>query len=120
MPKHEWTINALLLCILALLIGFYVTLPTARVQAAGGGWDTNGIVAVTTQKISERLVIIDTSKQNICIYRNQGAGQFRLVGARCYKYDVEIKDSKGTDIEKGNGVTYLQTKEIYEKFTNKP
>jgi len=120
MPKHEWTINALLLCILALLAGFYVTLPAPRAHAAGGGWDTNGIAAVTSQKATERLVIIDTTRQNICIYRNQGAGQFRLVGARGYKYDVEVKDSKGTDIEKGNGVTYLQMKRIYESQPKKP
>ena len=120
MNKHAWTVNGLLLCILALLAVYYVTLPGAQALAAGGSWDTDGIAVVTSQKANERLIIIDTQKQNICVYRNQGAGQFRLVGARCYKYDVEVKDSKGSPIEKGNGVTYFQMKQIYESQPKKP
>lgn len=116
--QNLWTGNLLLGGLLALLACVYAALPEKSAQAAGGGWDTNGVMAVTT-KGNERLVLIDTAKQNICVYRTLGAGKFRLVGARCYRYDVEVKDSAGSDIEKGNGVTYLQMKKIYESAPKK-
>ena len=117
--KATWFENALLLGLLGLLALVYGTLPNKTAQAAGGGWDTNGVMAVTTGP-SERLVLIDTTKKNICVYRNLGAGQFRLVGARSYKYDVEIKDSKATEIERGNGVTFHEIKKLYESQPKAP
>ncbi|MBI3828519.1 MAG: hypothetical protein HY291_03325 [Planctomycetes bacterium] len=116
--RKIWIENVVLGAVLALLACVYVAMPEHKAHAAGGGWDTNGVMAVTTKAL-ERLVLIDTNKQNICVYKTLGAGQFRLVGARSYKYDVEVKDSAGTAIEKGNGVTYVEMKKIYESQPKK-
>lgn len=108
-----WFQNTVLLAI-AVLLGFlYFKTPEPVAEAAGGGWDTNGIMALN-MVANERLVLVDTNKQNLCVYRNRGAGMFRLVGARSYKYDVELKDTKGTAMERGNGITFVEAKQIYD------
>ncbi len=114
--KQTWTINALLAVILALLVGYYVQQHSAPAFAAGGGWETDGVVAGTTTDI-ERLVVVDTKKQNIMIYKTAQGRALRLVGARSYKYDVEIEDSAGTPIEAGNGRTF---KEVYDIYNLRP
>ncbi|MCZ7645010.1 MAG: hypothetical protein M5U26_06955 [Planctomycetota bacterium] len=116
---NPWFENALLAAILALLGWYWYTSPAPRAQAAGGGWETNNIMALTTDP-NERLVLVDTRKKNICIYKNLGAGQFRLVGARSYKYDVAVKDSANTPIEKGNGVTFLDVKRMLDATQPQP
>lgn len=113
--RKVWLENAVLGGILALLACVFFVLPSKHAQAAGGGWDTNGVMAVTTKQ-NERLVLIDTVKKNLCVYKTLGAGQFRLVGARSYRYDLEVKDSAGTPIEKGNGLTYIEMKKLYESI----
>jgi hypothetical protein len=114
--KQSWTINGLLAVIVVLLAGFYIKNQTATAHAAGGGWDTDGVVAGTTTDL-ERLVVVDTKKQNIMIYKTAQGRSLRLVGARSYKYDVEIEDSAGTPIEQGNGRTF---KEVYDLYNARP
>lgn len=114
--KQTWTVNALLAVILALLGGYYYQQNSAPAFAAGGGWETDGVVAGTTTDI-ERLVVVDTKKQNIMIYKTAQGRALRLVGARSYKYDVEIEDSAGTAIEQGNGRTF---KEVYDLYNARP
>ncbi|MCW8133361.1 MAG: hypothetical protein KIS92_23665 [Planctomycetota bacterium] len=116
--RNRWMENAVLGGVLAALACAYFALPARQAQAAGGGWDTNGVMAVTTKQ-NERLVLIDTVKKNICVYKTLGGGQFRLVGARSYRYDLEVKDSAGTQIEKGNGLTYIEMKKYYESQPKK-
>jgi len=112
--KHAWQINALLAVVLVLLFSTYArnhALPSA--QAAGGGWETSGVMVLANKGTAERLVLIDTTKQNIMIYKERNAGGFGLTGARSYKYDVEIEDSEKAKIP-GNGFTYMQAMAAYE------
>ena len=111
--RNLWIINSLLAVILALLAGMYLN-ANQKAYAGGGGWETDGIMANNTKGEAERLVIIDTKKQNIMLYKVLGSGQFRLVGARSFKYDVEIEDSAGTPIEGGNGKTFTDMFHYYE------
>jgi hypothetical protein len=118
--KNTWMINGLLAVILALLAGYYIHNGSAPAYAAGGGWETDGVMAMSTSGDNERLVLVDTGKQNIMVYKILNK-QFRLVGARSYKYDVEIEDSAGSDIEKkGTGATYLDVYGFYQKHINTP
>jgi len=114
--RDPWLENALLLGILALLVGLYLTLPGRTAQAAGGGWETDGMIAVAGTG-GEKLILIDTVKKNMCIYKVLGMGQFRLVGARSYKYDVEFKDSTALpasmSMEK-RGWTYVEARNFVE------
>jgi hypothetical protein len=115
-PRDLWFENALLLGILALLVGLYAGRPEPRAEAAGGGWETDGVIALSGA--GSKLVLVDTARKNLCIYRTRGLGEFRLVGARSFKYDVEIKDSAGPgggpgDMEK-HGWTYTQVRSRYE------
>jgi hypothetical protein len=115
LKKNLWMQNTLLLGLLGFLGYLYLAGSGAPAHAAGGGWETAGVMAVATPGANnERLVLIDTKKQVICVYRNAGLGRFRLVGARSYKYDVEVKDSSNSNIEKGNGMTYFEMKAYYE------
>ena len=116
--KTDWIINSLLATILALLVVFYSSNGEQKAFAAGGGWDTNGVMAMTTNGPNNYLVLVDTNKHNIMVYRTQGAGEFRLVGARSYKYDVEMQDTAGSTVEK-NGITADQVHQIYEEHKNK-
>ena len=59
-------------------------------------------MAITASQ-NEQLILLNTdpndktSGQNIMIYRAEGAaGKFRLIGARSYKYDVELVDTSAT------------------------
>lgn len=118
--RNAWTINALLAAILVLLAGYYFnTGGSTPAFAAGGGWDTDGVMAISSASDNERLVLIDTKKMNIMIYKPQ-ANKFRLVGARSYEYDVQIEDSEGTPISTGNGKTYMEVFKIYHELKNKP
>lgn len=107
--KTDWTINALLAVILVLLAGNYFNAASKTAHAAGdgGGWATNGIMVGATLA-NERLVLVDTNKQNIMIYHTRNAGGMGLTGVRSYKYDVEMEDT-GTKKLGTNGWTYIQT-----------
>jgi hypothetical protein len=112
--KNKWLINLLLAVILVLLIGNYArnhAMKTA--DAAGGGWETDGLMVLTTNGAAERVVLVDTKKQNIMIYHPRNAGGFGLSGMRSYKYDIEIEDTEGKI--KGNGWTYFDAKAEYDK-----
>jgi len=115
--RDLWFGNALLLGLLALLVCVYANLPSRQAYAAGGGWDTDGIIAFaggTTGKI----LLVDTVRKNMCLYKVRGY-EFRLVGARSYKYDVEIEDSAGYELEKGSGWTFHQVWRLYEQGLTK-
>jgi hypothetical protein len=125
--KHAWAINGLLAVILAILIAVYASMSGAKAYAAGGGWDTNGVMAITANQ-TERLILINTdpndkiSGQQIMLYRIQGAGKFRLIGARNYKYDVELIDtaaSQSTEAKYTAGVTFKEVYDDYQKSINK-
>lgn len=101
--KTAWAINGLLAVILVLLAGHYFNLSSTPAYAAGGGWDTDGIMA-TMALDTERLVLIDTRNRQICVYKTTG-NMFRLVGARAFDLDILVEDSAKTKIEKGQGYT---------------
>ncbi len=108
--KTEWTINGLLAVILVLLVGNYINHASKTAYAAGdgGGWGTNGIMIGLTSG-RERLVLVDTNKQNMMLYSSRENGGMGLVGARSYKYDVEMEDTGTGKLTGGNGWTYIQT-----------
>jgi hypothetical protein len=114
--RDLWFENALLLGLLALLVCVYVNLPSRQAQAAGGGWDTDGIIAFSGTS-GGKILLIDTVKRNMCLYKTR-SNEFRLVGARSFKYDVEIEDSAGSEMER-TGWTYHQVWRQYEQGLTK-
>lgn len=113
-----WLENLFLAVLLGMLSWLWWTTPEQRAVAAGGGWETNGIMAAVSNP-AQRLIIVNTNPnvQSICVYRNTGLGTFRLVGARSYKYDVEMIDtSRSTWSNKGAGRTYSQIRLEYEAY----
>ena len=112
--KTTWLMNGLLAVILVLLAGNYAknhALPSA--QAAGGGWETDGIMVLPVTGLNERFILIDTKKQNLCVYHGRANGSFGLVGARSYKYDIEMEDTEKLR-NVGTGLNYIQVKQLYE------
>lgn len=117
--KTTWIMNGLLAVILVLLAGHYLNSTAAPAYAAGGGWDTDGIMA-TTALDAERLVLVDTKNKAIMVYKVNG-NMFRLVGARSFEYDVEVDDSDGTIIQKSpQGMTWMQMYQIYSAAKKAP
>ncbi len=115
--KSIWTMNALLAIILALLGTYYVSIPSPSAYAAGGGWETDGIMVTNTASDGERLVLIDTTKKTIMIYRPQ-TNKFRLVGARSYEYDVQIEDTEAVKMS-GTGVTFMEVFKAWNDLKKK-
>lgn len=118
--KTAWVINGLLAAVLVLLVGHYVKLSCPSAYAAGGGWETNGIMA-TAFETTDRVVLIDTRETNksIMIYRMNGH-EFRLVGARSFEFDTEVEDAAGGPIEKApQGTTWLEMYKLYTEHTAK-
>ena len=112
--RREWTINALLLAALAIVIA--AKCGPSTLNAAGGGWETNGVMINSTDNPSDRLVLVNTDTKNIVVYRTTDSGQFRLLAARDYKYDLLIPDSSVSDeIEKKNGISYMRAYELYQQ-----
>ena len=112
--------------ILAILIAVYAAIPGSKAYAACGGWDTNGVMAMTAGP-NEKLILINTdpndkvSGQQIMLYRIEGAGKFRLIGARNYKYDVELIDTAvdpSTEAKYTGGVTFKQVFDDYQRSVN--
>jgi hypothetical protein len=126
--KQAWLINGLLAVILAILIAIYAGMSGAKAYAAGGGWDTNGVMAMVSGA-NEKLILINTdpndktSGQQIMLYKAQGTGgKFRLIGARNYKYDIELIDTAvdpSTEAKYSAGVTFKQVYDDYQKSVNK-
>jgi len=115
--KNDWIINGLLAAILLLLLGNFMNNQAKSAFAAGGGWETDGVMVGLTSP-QERLVLVDTTKQNIMVYHARPGGGIGLTGARSYKYDIEMEDS-GTTKLAPNGWTYIQTAVEYNK-SHKP
>jgi hypothetical protein len=114
--KDAWMLNLLLALSFAGIYALVAFLQTPA-YAAGGSWETDGVMVGTTENDNERFVLVDTLKKRVMIYKTAGAGEFRLVTARSYKYDVEMQDtSKNQEIEKKGGINFQRA---YEMFHNK-
>jgi hypothetical protein len=112
--SREWMINALLIAALAVLIA--AKCGPSTLKAAGGGWETNGVLINSTDNIDDRLVVVNTDTKNIAVYRTTNSGQFRLLAARDYKFDLLIPDSSVSDeIEKKGGISFMRAYELYEQ-----
>jgi hypothetical protein len=109
-----WFGNLFLAGILALLMTAYFRQDLQPAEAYAG-WETDGIMCIATGG-NARLVLVDTKKKNICLYRTLGAGDLRLVGARGYQYDVEMMDGTQVPAIQQRGITYVEAKQIYDKF----
>src|SRR5437660_1527145 len=115
--RRAWMINGALA--LALTAGLCAGRMKATVNAAGGGWDTDGVMANTLDSDTERVVLIDTNKKNMAVYRLQGTGQFRLIAARDYRCDMLLEDtSKLPEVETKNGITAMRARELWDMHTN--
>jgi len=113
--QSEWrtTFAVATVLILCAVLMRYLQTPAL---AGGGSWETDGILANTTEGDNERLVIVDTKLNLLLIYKTDGVGQFRLCGARNYRYDVEMKDTAGIDeIEKKGGINFVRSYEMYQE-----
>ena len=113
--KSNWLINSLLAVILALLSGHYGNVISAAHAAGGGGWDTDGVMAMTSVNAQDCLILVDTKRMNIMLYKPQGTSSFKLVGARSYKYDIEIEDSDKQRERFSRGMTFRETKQMYDE-----
>jgi hypothetical protein len=115
---NGWALNVALAI---ALIGATMTVHLrSKVNAAGGGWETNGVMANSIDSDTDRVVVIDTNTKNMAVYKVQGSGQFRLVGARDYKYDLLLEDtSKVPEIETKNGITAVRAYELYMAHVNR-
>jgi hypothetical protein len=94
--RNAWAINGLLAVILTLLAVYYFKSSPEFAYARGGGWETDGIMAISSTGANENLVIVDTDPdiQNVMVYKSTGGvGKFKLIGARSFKYDFELEDS---------------------------
>ena len=120
---NGWIINALLAVILALLAGIYLH-NASSAYAAGGGWETNGVMAISANQ-GENLILINTDPndktagQTIMVYRTTGPGKFRLITARSYKYDVELTDTAANlaaEQKYEKGATF---KDVFDDYQNK-
>ena len=115
--RRAWLINGALA--LTLTAGLIAGRMKSEVHAAGGGWDTDGFMANTIDSDTERVVLIDTNKKNIAVYRMQGSGQFRLIGARDYRCDLLLEDtSRIPEIEGKHGITAMRARELWDAHTN--
>ena len=115
---NAWALN---IALLIALIGAGATAHLrSKANAAGGGWATDGIMANSIDSDNDRVVVIDTDKKQIAVYKIQGTGQFRLINARDYKYDVLLGDTSGVpEIESRSGITAMRAYEIWEAHRNK-
>jgi hypothetical protein len=116
--KKIWLMNGVIaVTLLAAIV--VVRQFTSAANAAGGGWETDGILVNTTDSANERLVLVDTESKRIMVYKTD-AGQFRLTSARSYFYDTDMIDtSKTEEIERKNGITFIQAFEFWQQELQK-
>jgi hypothetical protein len=115
--RRAWLINGILA--LVLTAGFCAGRMRSMVHAAGGGWATDGVMANAIDSDAERVVLIDTNKKNMAVYKLQGTGQFRLIAARDYRCDMLLEDtSKLPEVETKNGITAMRARELWDMHTN--
>ena len=110
-----WTVN--LLIVLALVAAGAAVKKyqsCARADDIAPGVASGEILVNATEGKDEHLVLIDKKNMQIMVYRTQGLGEFRLVTARSYKYDLEIPGdtSQSREVE-NNGITYARAVELY-------
>lgn len=116
---RAWLFNLALALGLALL-GVVITAHfNSSTHAAGTGWETDGMMVNTIEGESDRVVLIDTNRKNIAVYKVQGSGQFRLIAARDCRYDLMLEDtSKIPEIEQKHGITAVRAAELWEMHKN--
>lgn len=115
---NAWALNVAL--VIALIGAGATAHLRSKANAAGGGWATDGIMANAIDFDNERVVLIDTDKKQIAVYKVQGSGQFRLIAARDYKYDLLLEDTSGVaEIETHNGITAMRAAELWEEHKNR-
>jgi hypothetical protein len=115
--KNAWTVNALLLCALLAAV-LAKTGVGGRAHAAVAGGSANSVM-LNSAEANERLVLVNTEKKQIMVYKIEGLGQFRLIAARSYEFDLTIrKDTAGSEIEK-NGYSATQSAQKYLESTKK-
>jgi hypothetical protein len=118
--KQEWFRTASVAAALLVAVMVFKN-PLQNAFAAGGSWDTDGILVNATETDRDRLVLLDTQKQRMLVYRCDAAGQFRLVNARCYKFDLELEDTSNVpEIEKRGGATFSRVYELFQAAKKKP
>jgi hypothetical protein len=112
---NAWALNVAL--VIALIgAGATAHLRSKANAAGGGGWGTDGIMANPIDGDTDRAVVIDTDKKQIAVYKIQGTGQFRLIAARDYKYDMLLEDTSGVpEIENKNGITAFRAYQLWEE-----
>jgi hypothetical protein len=116
MKPNPWKTTLLLAGVLTLA-GLAARQFQSSVRAEVEAAPINDSMLINTTEENDRLILVDLKTQNIMVYRTLGVGQFRLINAHCYKYDLETKNGKDTSrsdtIEK-KGITYLQARGMYE------
>ena len=117
--KNPWLINGALAIGLALIALVMTGQLKSSAHAAGTGWETDGMLVNTLDGETDRVVLIDTNRKNIAVYKLQGSGQFRLIGARDCRYDLMLEDtSKIPEIEQKHGITAQRAAELWEMHKN--
>ena len=117
--KKAWLLTASLTAAL-VVTGVLVRQFESTVRAADNPVTTGSFLMNTTEGEAERLILVDTQAKSIMVYRTQNCGQFRLVGARSYEFDLELKDtSRSEEIELKGGITYLRAYELYQESLKK-
>jgi len=113
--RNAWMVN------LSLAVAIAVTVVVkdgsrSTVHAAGGGWETNSIMANALDLENERVVIVNTDTKNVSVYKTTESGQLRLIGARDYKYDMLFQNTASLDkVEKFGGASYMDVYDMYKQ-----
>ena len=84
------TLRTALLVLVAILLALALLRPQAGRVFADGGVAAGGLIAVAS---ADHLFLIDTTNKQIAQYTVDNVG-FNLIGARYYKYDMEIYDKR--------------------------
>ena len=123
-----WAINAILIATLVALIGAVLKSPPSA-YAAGGGWDTDGVMGITCSE-NERLILVNTDPhdkvggQEILLYRAEGAGTSlpawseRAVSNMMSNWSDTAADS-ATERRYLEGVTFKQVYDDYKRAMSK-
>lgn len=110
-----WLENFFLAALVVGLGAVYFGHSSKTAEAAGGGWDTDGIMCVTANgNPAERVVLVDTKKRNVCVYNIRNTGEVNLVTARNYEYDFLIKDETALGKNRKE-LTYFQVRALFGK-----
>ncbi len=88
--RTDETLRTALLVLVAVLVALALLRPHAGQALADRGSAAGGTIAVAS---GDHLFLIDTTNKQIAQYTADNVG-FNLIGARYYKYDMEIYDKR--------------------------